>query len=409
MPNPVLTRAVDALASRRDLSAEEAADVLAEIMRGEVSETQIAGFLIALRTKGETVDELTGLARTMRALAAHVPTERQDLLDTAGTGGGRSTFNVSTTAALIAAGAGCAVAKHGNRSATSSSGSADLLEALGARIDLDPKGVARCIDEAGFGFMFAPAHHQATRFVVPVRRELRVRTIFNLIGPLTNPAGARRQLIGVADAGFLETIAGALARLGVDRALIVAGEDGLDEVSIAAATKVVEVNGQEITRYTLAPGDVGIELADDRSFERDCLGGTPAQNAAVTRAILEERRSEGEAAARRRSGAHQRRRRDLRRGAGGLDRGRRRRGSRRARRRKRGGRARALRAGHPYLRARRGGRMSTQSSTILDRIVAETREEVERRKRDQPLALTGRATIAGRRLSRCARPHPASA
>jgi anthranilate phosphoribosyltransferase len=287
MPNPVLTRAVDALASRRDLSAEEAAEVLAEIMRGEASETQIAGFLIALRTKGETVDELTGLARTMRALAAHVPTEREDLLDTAGTGGGRSTFNVSTTAALIAAGAGCAVAKHGNRSATSSSGSADLLEALGARIDLDPQGVARCIDEAGFGFMFAPAHHQATRFVVPVRRELQVRTIFNLIGPLTNPAGARRQLIGVSDAGFLETIAGALARLGVDRALIVAGEDGLDEVSIAAATKVVEVNGQEITRYTLAPGDVGIELADERSFERDCLGGTPAENAAVTRAILE--------------------------------------------------------------------------------------------------------------------------
>ncbi len=288
MPNPVLTRAVDALASRRDLSAEEAAEVLAEIMRGEVSDTQIAGFLIALRTKGETVDELTGLARTMRALAAHVPTEREDLLDTAGTGGGRSSFNVSTTAALIAAGAGCAVAKHGNRSATSSSGSADLLEALGARIDLDRQGVARCIDEAGFGFMFAPAHHQATRFVVPVRRELGVRTIFNLIGPLTNPAGARRQLIGVSDAGFLETIAGALARLGVDRALIVAGEDGLDEVSIAAATKVVEVNGQEITRYTLTPGDVGIELADDRSFERDCLGGTPAQNALVTRAILEE-------------------------------------------------------------------------------------------------------------------------
>ena len=146
MSNPTVTRALDALASRRDLSAEEAAEVLSEIMHGEVSEIQIAGFLMALRTKGETVEELTGLARTMRALAAHVPTEREDLLDTAGTGGGRTTFNVSTTAALIAAGAGCAVAKHGNRSATSSSGSADLLEALGARIDLDPIGVARCID-----------------------------------------------------------------------------------------------------------------------------------------------------------------------------------------------------------------------------------------------------------------------
>jgi anthranilate phosphoribosyltransferase len=287
MANPVLTRAIDELASGGDLSAEQSAEVLAEIMHGEVSEIQIAGFLIALRTKGETVEELTGLARTMRELAAHVPTERHDLLDTAGTGGGRSTFNVSTTAALIAAGAGCAVAKHGNRSATSSSGSADLLEALGARIDLDPEGVARCIDEAGFGFMFAPAHHQATRFVVPVRRELAVRTIFNLIGPLTNPAGARRQLIGVSDARFLETIAGALAGLGVDRALVVAGEDSLDEISIAAATRVVEVNGQEVTRYTLAPSDVGVELSSDDTFRRECSGGTPQQNAALTRAILD--------------------------------------------------------------------------------------------------------------------------
>src|SRR5665811_2392227 len=253
MPNPILTQAIDALASRRDLSAAATAEVLAEIMHGEASETQIAGFLIALRTKGETVEELTGLARTMRELAAHVPTKRDDLLDTSGTGGGTSSFNVSTTAALIATGAGCAVAKHGNRSATSRSGSADLLEALGARIDLDPAGVAACIEEAGFGFMFAPHHHQATRFVVPVRRELAVKTIFNLLGPLTNPAGARRQLIGVSDPEFLETIAGALARLGVDRALVVAAEAGLDEVSIAAGTKVVEVNAEELTRYTLAP------------------------------------------------------------------------------------------------------------------------------------------------------------
>jgi anthranilate phosphoribosyltransferase len=157
MPNAVLTSAIDALASRRDLSSEETSEVLAEIMHGEVSETQIAAFLIALRTKGETVDEIAGLARTMRDLAAHVATEGGELLDTAGTGGGRRTFNVSTTAALVAAGAGCAVAKHGNRSATSSSGSADLLEALGARIDLDPSGVSKCIAEAGFGFMFAPA------------------------------------------------------------------------------------------------------------------------------------------------------------------------------------------------------------------------------------------------------------
>ncbi|HEV2974108.1 MAG TPA: anthranilate phosphoribosyltransferase [Solirubrobacteraceae bacterium] len=286
MANATLTRAIDALASRRDLSADESAEVLAEIMRGEVSETQIAGFLVALRTKGETVDEIAGLARTMRALAAHVPTDRDDLLDTAGTGGGTRTFNVSTTAALIAAGAGCAVAKHGNRSATSSSGSADVLEALGARIDLDPPAVARCIEEAGFGFMFAPAHHQATRYVVPVRRDLAVRTIFNLLGPLTNPAGASRQLIGVSDPGFLETIAGALARLGVVRALVVAAEDGLDEVSIAAGTKVVEVNGERLERYTLTPGDVGIEPVAPDVLERDAAGATPEQNAAVTRAIL---------------------------------------------------------------------------------------------------------------------------
>ncbi|HVA19221.1 MAG TPA: anthranilate phosphoribosyltransferase [Solirubrobacteraceae bacterium] len=282
MPNATLTTAIDALSARRDLSADETAEVLAEIMHGDVSEIQIAGFLIALRTKGETVDELAGLARTMRALAVHVESEREDLLDTSGTGGGKRTFNVSTTAALIAAGAGCAVAKHGNRSATSLSGSADVLEALGARIDLAPEGVARCIEEAGFGFLFAPAHHQATRFVVPVRRELAVKTIFNLLGPLTNPAGARRQLIGVSDPSYLERMAGALARLGVDRAVVVAGEDGLDEVSISAATRVVEVNGEELRHYTLTPGDVGIELAAEDGYE----GGTPAENAAVTRAIL---------------------------------------------------------------------------------------------------------------------------
>ena len=190
MGNAILTEAIEALASRRDLSAEQAAAVLAEIMEGNASEVQTAAVLIALRTKGETVDELVGLATTMRRLAKPVRTSREDLIDTAGTGGGRPTFNVSTTAALIAAGAGCAVAKHGNRSATGLSGSADLLEALGVRIDLEPEAVARCIEQAGFGFMFAPAHHGATRFVVPVRKELAVRTIFNFLGPLTNPAGA---------------------------------------------------------------------------------------------------------------------------------------------------------------------------------------------------------------------------
>ncbi len=283
-PDDLLTTAIDALASGRDLAREQASAVLATIMAGDASDAQIAAFLIALRTKGETVDELAGMATTMRALATPVPCDRDDLLDTAGTGGGRPTFNVSTTAALIAAGAGCAVAKHGNRSSTGLSGSADVLEALGARIDLGPAAVARCIDEAGFGFMFAPAHHQATRYVVAVRKALGVRTIFNFLGPLTNPAGARRQLVGVSDPAYLERMAAALARLGCDRALLVSSEDGLDEMSTSAPTHVVEVNADAIERYVVVAADVG--LAAHSARPPALRGGTPAENAAVTRAIV---------------------------------------------------------------------------------------------------------------------------
>jgi anthranilate phosphoribosyltransferase len=211
-----------------------------------------------------------------------VTTGRDDLIDTAGTGGGRPTFNVSTTAALIAAGAGCAVAKHGNRSATGLSGSADVLEALGVRIDLEPDAVARCIERAGFGFMFAPAHHGATRFVVPVRKELAVRTIFNFLGPLTNPAGATRQVIGVSDAAFLETIAGALARLGARKALVVSSADGLDEMSTSGTTRVVEVDGGELRSYEVSPEDVGLA----RTRLEDVAGGPPERNAETTRRIL---------------------------------------------------------------------------------------------------------------------------
>jgi anthranilate phosphoribosyltransferase len=282
MPNDVLTAAIDTLASRGDLSQEQAGAVLAEIMAGNGSETQIGAFLIALRTKGETVDEIAGLASTMRALATPVPTTRGDLLDTAGTGGGRRTFNVSTTAALVAAAAGCAVAKHGNRSATGLSGSADVLEALGVRIDLAPDAVGRCIDEVGFGFMFAPRHHAATRYVIPARGELAVRTIFNFLGPLTNPAGARRQLVGVSDPGYLDVLAGALARLGCDRALVVSSADGLDEMSTSAPTHVVEVNGDELRRYDVAPADVGLPEAPAAAI----AGGDPAANAATTAAVF---------------------------------------------------------------------------------------------------------------------------
>jgi anthranilate phosphoribosyltransferase len=282
LPNPVLTDAIDRLASREDLATERMAAVLAEIMAGNASETETAAVLIALRTKGETVDELVGLAATMRRFAAPVKTGRDDLIDTAGTGGGRQTFNVSTTAALIAAGAGCAVAKHGNRSATGLSGSADVLEALGVRIDLQPEAVARCIEQVGFGFMFAPAHHGATRFVIPVRKELAVRTIFNFLGPLTNPAGATRQVIGVSDASFLEVIAGALARLGARKGLVVSSADGLDELSTAGATRVVEVEGGELRSYDVVPEDVGLE----RSAYEDIAGGPPEANAQTTRRIL---------------------------------------------------------------------------------------------------------------------------
>jgi len=278
----LLTRSIDAVAGRSSLSREQAAAVLSEIMAGNASEIQIAAVLIGLRTKGETVEEIAGLAQAMRTFAKRVFVDRDDLLDTAGTGGGRRTFNVSTTAALIAAGAGCVVAKHGNRSATGLSGSADVLEALGARIDLDPASVRRCIEEVGFGFMFAPAHHQATRYVIPVRRELAVRTIFNFLGPLTNPAGATRQLIGVSDAAYLETMAGALALLGTRHALLVSSEDGLDELSISAPTQVVEVRGDEIRRYTVAPEEVSLERAPAESIP----GGDPAQNAETTRRIL---------------------------------------------------------------------------------------------------------------------------
>jgi anthranilate phosphoribosyltransferase len=279
----VVTEAIEAVASGHDLTAEQAQEVLSEIMHGEVGEAQTAAFLIALRTKGETVDELVGLARTMRALAEPVAAGDGELLDTAGTGGGRiTTFNVSTTSAFVAAGAGCRVAKHGNRSATSLCGSADLLEALGARIDLGPDEVGRCIDEVGFGFMFAPAHHRATRHVVPVRKQLAVRTIFNFLGPLTNPAGATRQLIGVSHTAYLELVAGALQKLGTRRAAVVSSEDGMDEISMGGETRLLEVTPDGIKPHAITPERVGLERGDPEAVR----GGTPEENAEITRSVL---------------------------------------------------------------------------------------------------------------------------
>jgi anthranilate phosphoribosyltransferase len=282
MPNDVVGRGIDAVCAGDHLTADHAAAVLAEIMEGRADPVQTGAFLIALRAKGETVPELVGLARTMRSLAAPVRTARTNLVDTAGTGGGPSTFNVSTAAALVAAAAGCPVAKHGNRSNTSKCGSADLLEALGVNIELDPEQVGRCIDEVGFGFMFAPRHHAAMAHVIPARKALGVRTIFNFLGPLTNPAGAERQLLGVADRHYQETIAEALVGLGSVRAMVVAAEDGLDEISLGARTRVIEVAEGRTSEWFVEPGQFGLAPADLDAV----AGGSPAENAAAVRAVL---------------------------------------------------------------------------------------------------------------------------
>ncbi len=281
MPNDIVSRAIDAVCAGDHLTTDHAAAVLAEIMAGRTDEVQTGAFLIALRAKGETVPELVGLARTMRSLAAAVETSREDLVDTAGTGGGPTTFNVSTTAALVAAAAGCAVAKHGNRS-NSPCGSAELLEALGVDIELSPAQVGQCIDEIGFGFMFAPRHHAAMAHVAPVRKALGVRTIFNFLGPLTNPAGAERQLLGVSDRHYQETIAEALVGLGSARAMVVAAEDGVDELSISARTRVVEVIEGRTEEWFVEPGEFGLGTAELEQV----AGGSPEENAAASRAVL---------------------------------------------------------------------------------------------------------------------------
>jgi len=281
-PNSKLISAIDTLCAGVDLGKAETEQVLSEIMAGRANEAQIAAFLIGLRAKGETPEELAGLASAMRSFATQVRSSRPDLVDTAGTGGGPRTFNVSTTAALIAAGAGCAVAKHGNRSATGPSGSADLLEVLGVNINLTADQVGSCIDEVGFGFMFAPAHHSATRHVVPVRKALATRTAFNLLGPLTNPAGAARQVVGVSDPGSVETVAQALALLGAARALVVSSEGGLDEFSISGSSSVHEVRNGEVKVWSISPEEVGLK----RSPIESIAGAGPAANASVTRAVL---------------------------------------------------------------------------------------------------------------------------
>jgi anthranilate phosphoribosyltransferase len=286
MPNEILSAALATLATGGDLTEGEARGVLLEIMGGRVGDAQTAAFLSALRVKGETAEEIVGMARAMTDLVEKVEVEADVILDTCGTGGdGAHTFNISTAAALIAAGAGVTVAKHGNRSATSRCGSADVLEALGVAIDIAPAQVSRCIAEAGIGFMFAPRHHLAMKHVAPVRRELGMATTFNVIGPLTNPAGARHQLIGVADGRYVDRLAQAVRMMGSARNLLVHSEDGLDEISTTCSTEVVEVfAGQGFDRrYSVVPERFGLA----RAGLDELRGGDAADNAVLLREVLD--------------------------------------------------------------------------------------------------------------------------
>jgi len=276
--------AIRTLTERRDLLGEEAHAAMMQVMSGEASPAQIAGFLIALRMKGETVEEITGCARAMRAHVTPAVPRHDTLVDTAGTGGdGAHTFNISTSAALVAAAGGAYVAKHGNRAVSSRSGSADVLEALGVRIDLAPADVADCIDEVGFGFMFAQAHHPAMRHAGPVRRELGVRTVFNLLGPLTNPAGARRQVVGVYAPDLVEPIARALAGLGCEHALVAHGAGGLDELTPTGENLVAEVRDGQVTTSSVDPREFGA----GPGTPEDLGGGDARDNAAIIRTVFD--------------------------------------------------------------------------------------------------------------------------
>jgi anthranilate phosphoribosyltransferase len=275
--------ALRAWIARRDLAREEVAELFGRIMDGEVPAPAIGALLAALATKGETVEEIAGAALAMRSRVRAVPVARGDLLDTCGTGGDeRGTFNISTAAALVAAAAGAAVAKHGNRAVSSRSGSADLLAALGLRVEVEPEESARQLDEHGIAFLFAPLHHPAMRAVAPVRRALGVRTVFNLLGPLTNPAGARRQLLGVYAAERVETVAGVLAGLGCEHALVVHGRDGLDEITTTRPTLVAEVRGERVRTFELTPEEIGVT----RARPEELAGGSAEENATRLERLL---------------------------------------------------------------------------------------------------------------------------
>jgi len=289
-PSP-LQRALVALANRQSLSEQEASDVFSVVMRGEATPAQLGGLLLALRVKGETPAEVAGAARALRAAMIRVPAVGPHLVDTCGTGGGAvTTFNISTAAAFVAAGAGASVAKHGNRSFTSQCGSADVLEALGVRITLDATQAAHALKEACITFLFAPHFHPAMRHAAPVRRELGVPSVMNLLGPLANPAGVRRQVVGVADRERAPLMAEALARLGTEHALVVHGEVGMDEISPTGATHVWEVRGGAVTTWRLDPARYGLAIEDVAALR----GGKPGVNAERVEGLL--RNGAGDAA-----------------------------------------------------------------------------------------------------------------
>ena len=278
----MLQESLKKAAAGEKLSAEEAERALEEIMEGAVNPAVTAALLTALRVRGEAVGEIVGFARAMRRFAARVEAP-EGVIDTCGTGGdAKGTINISTAAAFVARGAGVVVAKHGNRSATSQAGSADVLEALGAEIALGPKEVGRCIEEAGVGFMFARTHHPAMRHVVPVRAELPFRTVFNLLGPLTNPAGARRQLVGVFSGDYVRPMAEALRELGAEKALVVHGKDGLDEITVTGPTFLAEVSDGTVVEYEISPEQFGLS----RHAPAGLLGGDAHTNARILRNVL---------------------------------------------------------------------------------------------------------------------------
>jgi anthranilate phosphoribosyltransferase len=280
----MIQQALQRLLDGRDLEREETREVMGEIMRGEATPAQIGGFLVALRAKGETPDEIAGCAEAMRRHVLRVRPRREDLVDTAGTGGdGACTINISTAAALVAAAAGAAVAKHGNRAVSSACGSADVLEALGLQLEQEPDRIARSIDELGFGFLFAPSHHPAMRHAAPVRKELATRTVFNVLGPLTNPAGARAQVVGVYSPQLVRTIAEVLARLGARRAYVVHGAGGIDELSPVGPNLVCEVVDGSVYERELDPE---AELGIPRCSVEELRGGTPEENATAIRSVL---------------------------------------------------------------------------------------------------------------------------